>query len=351
MQRLEADLDNLRAALAWSVTYQEQELTACLAAPIMPFWISRAHVSEGLRWLDAALEQRERLSRPALAKALFARAYLPLQTGAHHGEGDPLLEESLALFQELGDMTWTVRAISVLGHAAMRTRDFDRGIALQTQAVAMARDGADPWNLAMALGNLGLSLVTTDTLDRARAALEESLALYRGLDDAAGIALTLYGLAMLALGKGDLDQASSLLEEALALARKGGHFLDARNYLTDLGIVALHRGDYGRAATLLEEGFNLAQEAEDELVAAKCLWGWAVVAAARDQPDRAARLWGAASARDYALVTRPVAVRPLEVRLLIPARERLSRHVFEAEWATGQAMKLEDAVADALQGH
>jgi tetratricopeptide (TPR) repeat protein len=348
---LEADLDNLRTALAWSVAHQEAEVTARLAAPIMPFWVSRAHVGEGLRWLDAALEQRERLSRPALAKTLFARAYLPLQTGAHHGEAEPLLKESLALFQKVGDTTWTVRAVSVLGHAAMRVRDFDRGVALRTQAVAMARDGADPWNLAMALGNLGLSLLTTDSPGRARAALEESLALYRGLEDVVGIALTLYGLAMLALGDGDLDQASSLLEEALALARKGGHLLDAGNYLTDLGIVALHQGDYTRAATLLEEGFRLAQQAEDELLAAKCLWGWAAVAVARGQPARAARLWGAASARDYALAVPPMAVRPVEARLLASARERLSPHVFEAEWAKGQATDLEDVIADALRGH
>jgi len=74
-----------------------------LAAILMPLWWSRGHGNEGLRWLDAALERRGSLAPPALAKALFAKATLLLETGARLGQADRLLEESLSLFRALKD--------------------------------------------------------------------------------------------------------------------------------------------------------------------------------------------------------------------------------------------------------
>jgi hypothetical protein len=65
-----------------------------------------------------------------------------------------LVEESLSLFRKLGDISWTVRAVSVLGWAAMRAGEVGRGLALREQAVALARDGAGDWDLALPLATL-----------------------------------------------------------------------------------------------------------------------------------------------------------------------------------------------------
>jgi predicted ATPase/class 3 adenylate cyclase len=346
--RLDADRDNFRAALAWSLTHQNIETTGRLAGALMAFWVSRGHASEGLRWLDAALERRAGLSQPALAKALFAKAYLLLQAGAHHGQTNRLVEESLSLFQELGEISWTVRAVSVLGWAAMRAGEVDRGLALREQAVGLARDSGGDWDLALALGNLGLSLLRVSNHARARAALEESLAIYQRLEEAEGIALVLYGLGMLALGEDNPKRAWAQLEEALVLARKIGHIPSAANLLAGLGIIALHNSDYRRAATLFEESLTLAQQVEDELLIAECLWGVAAVAAGRRQPVRAVRLWGAARALDYTRSIPAYAVRSLEERLLIPTRSHLDAGAFDAAWAGGQAMSRENAIAYAL---
>jgi predicted ATPase/class 3 adenylate cyclase len=347
-ERLEADLNNLRAALAWSRVHQEVEATARLAASVLPFWISRSHANEGLRWLDTALEHRNRLSSPTLAKVLFAKGNLLLELGADHRQANTLLEESLAQFQELGDITWTVRAVSLLGWAASRAGDLDRSVALREQAVALARDEADEWNLAMALGNLGGSLWKVGDYARARAALEESLLLYRALGELEGIAFALCGLGLLTLGEGDYKRASSMLEEALVLARKVGHLPDTGRYLADLGVVVLHEAEYDRAVALFEESLRLARQVEDDLLTGQCLWGMAVLAAAHGRPVRAACLWGAAATLRYALVVPSVVARPLEERLLVPARERLESDTFDAEWAKGQAMRREDAIAYAL---
>jgi predicted ATPase len=347
-ERLEADLDNLRAALAWSLAHRQAEVTVRLAASIVPFWVSRSHANEGLRWLDGALEHRGSLSQPALAKALFAKAFLLLQVQANPEQANTLLEESLALFQELGDTTWTVRVVSLLGLAAARAGDLDRGVALREQALVLARGGADEFNLAMALQNLGSSLLKVGDHARARALFDESLALARSVGEPEGIGLALWGLGMVALAEGHHRHASSLLEEALTLARKLGHLPSAANCLADLGVVALHETDYGRAAALFEEGLRLAPQLEEELVIAQCLWGVAVVAAAQGQPGRAVCLWGAAAALGGVPYLPSYLVRPLEDSRLAPAKETLGPGAFDAEWTKGHAMRRDDAIAYAL---
>jgi predicted ATPase/class 3 adenylate cyclase len=345
---LEADLDNLRAALAWSLAHREAEVTARLAASIPQFWASRSHANEGLRWLDSALEHRGMLSSPALAKATVTKAFLLLKLGVDHPQANMLLKEGLALFQKLEDTTWTVRTIFLLGWAASQAGHLERSVALREQAVALARDEADAWNLAAALDHLGGSLLMPDDLARARAVYEESLALYRSVGEPQGIQIALWGLAMVALGDGQHRRAMSLLEEALALARKLGDLEAVANLLADRGVVALHETDYEQAAALFEESLRLSPQVEEEWLSAQCLWGVAAVAAAQGQPSRAARLWGAAAALGYALHLPAYALHPPEEQLLSLARERLGQDAFDAEWAKGHAMRRDDAVAYAL---
>jgi predicted ATPase/class 3 adenylate cyclase len=350
-QQLEADLDNFRATLAWFLTHQDAEVTARLAWALTDLWESHGHLSEGLRWLDAALDQRDNLSRPALAKALFGKAYLLLNASDHHGQADTLLEESLRLFQELGDTTLTISALSMLGWAAEQAGEVDRGLDLRERAVALARGQNDRLNLATALSNLGLSLLMTDDHARARAPLEESLALCRALGDLKGIASAIDALAMLELDGGDRTRASSMMEEALALARRIGHVRDAAIYLADLGIVGLHEGEHGRAATLFQEALRLARQADNKLLIAVCLWGMAIVAVAQGQPVRAVRLWGAAANLGYTSITPSFAFRPLEDRFLPSVRDTLGENEFRAQWAKGQAMRRDGSIAYALEHH
>jgi predicted ATPase/class 3 adenylate cyclase len=347
-ERLEADLDNFRAALAWSLAHEQAEPAARLAATLLPLWWSRGHGSEGLRWLDAALERRGSLTPPALAKTLFAKATLLLETGARHGQADRLLEESLALFQQLKDTTWTVRAISALGWAMKRAGQLDRGLALQEQAAALAREQTDTWSLALALNNLGFSLLQAGDYVRARAMLEESRVLSEATGEPEGIAAALQGLAELTLVEGHHTQASSLLEQALTLARKIGHVSFIGRFLVDLGIIMLHQDDQRRAAKLFEEALGFTPRVEDELLIGECLWGLGAVAVSRGQPVRAVRLWGAAAALGYPMHVRLSATRLLEERLLALTQETLGRDAFQAEWATGQTMRREDAIAYAL---
>ncbi len=51
----EAEMDNLRAAFAWSRERADTELALALASSLQPLWLSRGRMQEGLNWLSAAL--------------------------------------------------------------------------------------------------------------------------------------------------------------------------------------------------------------------------------------------------------------------------------------------------------
>ena len=99
VDRLDAEHDNLRAALAWSLE-QDGDAGLRLSGALGWFWWSRSNHTEGRRWLARALNATSERTR-ARAKALHGAGWL-----AHHQrdlrEARSLFDESLSIARELG---------------------------------------------------------------------------------------------------------------------------------------------------------------------------------------------------------------------------------------------------------
>src|ERR1700686_1758256 len=55
LEQADIEIDNLRAAFAWSRENSDTELALALASSLQPLWMSRGRLREGLTWSDAAL--------------------------------------------------------------------------------------------------------------------------------------------------------------------------------------------------------------------------------------------------------------------------------------------------------
>ncbi len=106
--------------------------------------------------------------------------------------------------------------------------------------------------------------------------------------------------------------------------------------------------DAARAAALLRESVGLAGTLGDAWHVVYGVTGLAGEAASQDQAERAARLFGAAEALCETMgvdVPSP-AWRALNERDLARTRERLASETFDAAWAEGRAMTLQETVAE-----
>ncbi len=59
LTRLEAEHDNLRASLHWTLQYKDAARALRLVGALWRFWHTRARLAEGRRWIAEALEQDE----------------------------------------------------------------------------------------------------------------------------------------------------------------------------------------------------------------------------------------------------------------------------------------------------
>ncbi len=304
---LDAEHDNLRAALAWSQTEAAgSELGLRLAGALYWFWHLRDYASEGRGWLAGALAQIGASVRtPARAKALKGVGALAWSQG-DYAAARSLLTESVAMWREVGNKQGLAHALLALGWVQRAQRNLTAAYALEAESMALFRELGDSWGLAFSLDSLGSVTRNQGDYAAARALLEESAALFRELRDPWGLSLPLNHLGIVALAQGDYAAACARYMEGLMLRRDVGHSLHMADSLTNLAEVASVMG----------------------------------------QPERAARLWGAAEALYDSIGAIDAYMWPVDYDRA--ARAQRDDAAFAVARAEGRAMTLEQAISYAL---
>ena len=311
---------------------------------------SQALLEEGLAHCRAAGDTRW------TAEALHRLSLLAALRGDQAQE-QAYLEEGLALVKQIEDIEERAQVLLDVGCAQRQwgpdTRD--RAAALLEESLRLFRNLEDKDGSAGALQNLGAALRDQGHYERARALIEESVALFREMGHRLLLAWELYELGETLLLQGDDLSARAREEECLALFREIGCRDLFPMPLLHMAHIAKHQGDYGRAFAYLEESLTLMREAWGyDPGLTRFLIGLAGIAGWQGQPERAARLFGAVLPSAEATAPHgepfyPAHQRELD-RDLAAARAQLDDTTWEAAWAEGQAMSLEQAVAYALEG-
>jgi tetratricopeptide (TPR) repeat protein len=347
LELLEQEHDNLRAALSWALEHDaEQGLR--LSVALWWFWFVRGYLSEGRRWLEAALAKSDSALKLLRAKALNGAGVLAHDQG-DYARSTALHEESLKLARELGRSGGVAASLNNLGLVARSQGDYERAAAYYAESLALRRAEGDDWSAAIALSNLGVVARDQGDYERAVAFYEESLALRRKLGDNRGLAMLLNNLGLVVAYQGDYGRAGVLHEQSLALQRELGDRAGISDSLHGLGRVRYAQGDYAQSQRFYGESLQLRQELGDQAGIAACLEGLAAVAGARGRPQQAARLLGAAQAlRDSIGSPRPPIEQPGYDRTVAAVRAALGESAYAIAWVEGQAMSLAQVVAFAL---
>src|SRR5215218_10169875 len=129
MDRLEAEHDNLRAALSWALEGGQAELGLRLAGALRLFWVGRNHYIEGRRWYEEGLKRGHSAPQHMRANALLGAGYFTASQG-DLGLAIERLEDSLALYRQVGDTRRAATCIRLLGSTMLELGDWERAEAL-----------------------------------------------------------------------------------------------------------------------------------------------------------------------------------------------------------------------------
>ncbi len=259
----EAEHDNIRAVLAWSVInapFSALELVGSLTA----FWQLRGYAREGQGWLQQALRYPFPANATLFENAIFAGALHGYGVLAYLlGEYDPAryhLEQALILRRALCDPKAIAATLKNLGNVAWDQSDLEQAQAFYEEALAMAHQSEDAEEIAGVLNNLGSLLWQRDDLVRAERYLTGALTIWRDLQNKGRMAMSLSNLGIIVLKQGNLGRAGVLYAESLALFREIGERQGESGTLNNLSELALHREDYSLAQKYAEASLAIRRD-------------------------------------------------------------------------------------------
>ena len=300
LARLEQEHDNIRTALERSLEF-DPELALRIGGVMWQFWLWRAYLTEGRRWLDLAL-----IGAPGRtdlqADGLLGAGVLSMRSGAAR-EGIGLAERALEIYRELGDLRrscWVLQAIGVpsfgrddlrgaevmfrdsldlateagyepgraaamqsLGVIRWHRGDRSAGEELLTESLRVFRTLGESSELAPPMLDVGEFLVPEPETAGLRIVFQETFSSFLDVPCSTAVGYVLANLGMIARSAGDHPRARSYLEEALAVFEALDDERAIGHALGRLGNLATAEGDHGRARGLLERSIEIRRRIKD----------------------------------------------------------------------------------------
>jgi predicted ATPase/DNA-binding CsgD family transcriptional regulator len=347
LDRLDAELGNLRAAIAFSLTRPDPEPGLRLAASLRVFWLARGHAAEAADALQALLD------RPVAPEAMLARARALavaanlVERAGGYATAEKYCEEALAIARSAEADYLVAELLHTRAWVSLRQGQTSAALPLIEQGLSLVSNLREPRLTALLLSARSHALdVEGDQAGAARDAVE-ALRLCRRTGDRRAAGMMLGGLGNIELAMGDLDAARRHLHESLDIFRALNERYGMVGDTFNLGLAEYLGGSPTAAAVLFAESLNLARRMGMKANMAYALIGLALTGRGRADPGWSARLHGTA---DQALADLGHALEPLEGRLADVDRQRLrdalGAEAFEAEYAAGRASGMAQVVAE-----
>ena len=243
-----AEMENFRAALAWTIESGETPLGLELAISLENLW-GITDPSEGIRWFAALFEHADQSPTVVRGRALRVFGGMNDLSGDQAAARD-LYEAGLAIFDALGDDAGRARTLHRVALNSMRLGDLDRARHLAEQSLELHRKVGNRFGEAEAIAAIGA--VARDRGDRLEAfeQFEQSARLVREIGVVWWEQGMLAELAALDIADGRLDAADRHTRDALEIAAQ---IRDRPGRIFNIGLmarIAAERGDHLRAGRL-----------------------------------------------------------------------------------------------------
>jgi predicted ATPase/class 3 adenylate cyclase/DNA-binding CsgD family transcriptional regulator len=219
IEQAETEIDNLRAAFAWSRENTATHLAMQLASSLQPLWVTRGRIREGLAWFDAALAdldaQRPEVSAAVHARALADKAFLDAYLGS---DSVDQAEQALGIARDVDDPALLARTLTACGFTASLGYHVEVARACFAEAIGLARAGDDRWRLSQILALQAQGAHIAGDPIAVRAAGEEGRDLADAIGDRFNSRMCRFYLGTAQRISGDLAGAAAQFGEVAAEA-------------------------------------------------------------------------------------------------------------------------------------
>jgi predicted ATPase len=385
LARLDAERDNLRAALRWGLTHGERAAALRLAAWLAVYWDEQTLFSEGGAWLRDALAGTDDLDPDLRAHALAGAAWLAIGQGDHqhatdfarrslalatdeygtvratallanaalyqanYAEASRLLEESLDGYTRLGRPREQAEVLGRLGHLHRLRGDYATARARLEQSLALRMRIGDRPGRAWVVWQLGVLARYQGDYAGARARYAESLAGFEDLADTSGAAHVRYSMGDVARLAGERALAAELYRASLRTLRASGDQRCVASIVFNLGTLALDDPDPSPAVGLFAESLARRRQLRDRAGIAECIEALAAVEERAGHAATATRLLGAAQALRIRIgAARPESDEHAHAARVAALRVAIGADSFDRAWSAGSCTDSETVVASLL---
>lgn len=297
MPRIEAEQDNLRAALEWTLI-APGDSGADPDHPIVNvtlafYWYLAGHLTEGRGWAKRLLEHAARTGddrdrgNAVLADGCFALWQGELATARRR------LEESVDLWRRLGDRTRLAMSLLILGASAVNQGDSQAARDALAESLDIFSSMGMDRNTSVILMHMGNAAAQLGEYDHASKHFEDGLVLSRRWNDTWMLGSLLNNLGEVARCQRDHRSARDHYLEARALFEQQNAASDLSRTIHSLAYCDLRSGDTRSAAIGFRDSLERFERLNNGRGIAECLIGLGAVAAETGDAERGARLIGA----------------------------------------------------------
>jgi DNA-binding CsgD family transcriptional regulator/tetratricopeptide (TPR) repeat protein len=256
----ETEIDNLRAAFAWSRENSDIELALQLASSLYPLWVSRGRLREGLAWFDSALAD-DKARYPGVGDAAWGRALADkamVAASANDPDGVDHAQKALAIARELGDPALLVRALTACGSTAVINAEVAGPYF--AEAIGLARGLGDGWRLSQILSWQEQAAFFAGDPIAARVAAEEGRDLADAIGDRFVSRSCRWGFGWAQMIAGDLAGAAAQFREMAAEADSDADAIWSFSGLFNQAHALAYQGDTRAARAAADAAIEAAAE-------------------------------------------------------------------------------------------
>jgi predicted ATPase/DNA-binding XRE family transcriptional regulator len=252
-----AEHDNVQHALVWFDEHNQIDALLRLSSLLYGLWIQRGLYREAMHWVDRALARSSQVASSARCQALVVAGNLAVFQGDYAG-AEGLLDEALALAQELGDLVLIGEAVAYSAFISYRRGAYGRAEDLLDETLRLTQERTDAAPGAMVLQLLGDLALAQEQFERAKAHYQQAIDHFQTVSFAWGLSDAQAGLAGVSMCTGNLTRASALYAESLGRANDLDFTHLVASSVLGLAAVAAASGGLVEGARLLGAAEGMA---------------------------------------------------------------------------------------------